>query len=76
MLKLKKRKYGEYQVRDGKRLVGIVRRSSRSVRHPSGKMVRVGTWVALAFYPNLRQTGPHVGTRREAVALLATETPR
>ena len=67
-----KMQHGEWKVAVGGFVVGVVERSSRAVRHPTGKMVRVGTWVALRRMGTSarRRVGGHASTRREAVYLL------
>lgn len=67
-----KMKHGQWKVAMDGVVVGVVERSSRSVRHPSGKMVRVGTWVALRRMgtKTRRRVGAHVATRRDAVRIL------
>lgn len=69
---MRKMKHGKWKVAIDGLVVGVVERSSRSVRHPSGKMVRVGTWVALRHTgtKTRRRVGAHVATRREAVRIL------
>lgn len=67
-----KAKHGTWKVAMDGLVVGVVERSSQAVRHPSGKMVRVPTWVALRRMgtKTRRRVGPHVATRREAVRIL------
>lgn len=69
---MQKMKHGRWKVAIDGLVVGVVERSSQSVRHPSGKMVRVGTWVALRQMgtSTRRRVGAHVATRRDAIRIL------